>query len=494
MREFRLTRRELLKGLVAAGVSTVFLGACQPKAAPTSSPEAKPAPTDTAPPEPTATLREELAKIEAALEVKELEGFVPKRANPDEEIVILYWWGNNYEPSLEYCRTFFKKFSLAYPNVTIKDVPGQDCDAFVAAAAAGTPPELFHTWDCAERMGLWAHRGMIIPIDDYIEADDYDLDDIIPGLMESCTWEGKIWGLIESAGLFLFWMRTPVVAEIGKGPDDVPKDTDEVWAWAKELTTRDKDGNIEQLGMSVPSWAWDIFVWTSNFGGSLFDPQSGDPTPDHPGVITALEDMVEQINFYGLEDMQRWQSSIGSQGGEQNPWLQGTMPLQISGDWGGQAIFDFFPDWKVGVDYTVVAPPPAPASKLQGAAKVNYWCWPWVIPSGTKYPEWAWESLRYMTSPGYMINVRAKFKESTVFKSMLDDERIWWPAAKASQRIIKSDVEKTPVFPMSAVAGQYYTLLSEAFDEINNLAISPEEAMVRVKKETMEALAEVMEG
>lgn len=494
MRDIRLTRRELLRGLVAAGVSTVILGACQPKATPTAAPEAKPAPTDTAPPEPTATLREELVKIEEALEVEELEGFVPKRANPDEKIVIDYWLGNDYEPSIEYSREMCQKFSLAYPNVEIDYIAGQDCDAFIAAAAAGTPPELLHTWNCPERMGLWAHRGLIIPIDDYIVRDDFDLDDIIPGLMESCTMDGKIWGMIEGAGVFLFWMRTPMLADIGKGPADVPADTDEAWEWARELTTRDSDGNIQRLGMNVPSWSWNVFVWLSTFGGSLWDVNKGEPTPEHPGVIMALEDMVEQINFYGLEDMQRWSSSIGSQGGAENPWLQGSMVMRVGGDWDGQAIFDFFPDWEVGVDYACTAPPPAPKSKLQGSPKVNYWCWPIVIPGGTKYPEWAWEAIRYIVSPVMELALRPKFKESLVFKSMMDDERVWWPAAKASQKIIESDVEKTPVFPMSVAAGQYMTLLSEAFDEVLNLVTSPEEAMARVKKETMEALAEVMEG
>jgi len=260
------------------------------------------------------------------------------------------------------------------------------------------------------------------------------------------------------------------------------------------LTTRDKDGNIQRLGMNVPSWSWNVFVWLSTFGGSLWDANKGEPTPEHPGGIAALEDMVEKINFYGLEDMQRWSSSIGSQGGAENPWLQGSMVMRVGGDWDGQAIFDFFPEWEVGVDYACTAPPPAPKAKLQGSPKVNYWCWPIVIPGGTKYPEWAWEAIRYAVSPFMELSLRPKFKESLVFKSMMDDERVWWPAAKASQKIIESDVEKTPVFPMSAVAGQYMTLLSEAFDEVLNLVTSPAEAMARVKKETMEALAEALEG
>ena len=63
------------------------------------------------------------------------------------------------------------RFSLAYPNVTIEPVAGQDCDAFLTAVAAGTKIDLFHTWDCVERMGAWARRNLILQTPTVIERD-----------------------------------------------------------------------------------------------------------------------------------------------------------------------------------------------------------------------------------------------------------------------------------------------------------------------------------
>jgi ABC-type glycerol-3-phosphate transport system substrate-binding protein len=417
-----------------------------------------------------------------------LEGFEPRLADPSSKINLVYWWGNNYEPALQFTHQIIERFSLAYPNVTVEPVAGQNCDAFVTAAAAGTPPDLFHTWDCVERMGAWAYRRMIIPLDEYVAKDSFPLDDYVPGILDTCKMDGKLWGLVDTAGVFLLWTRPQQFADIGKSASDLPADTDELWDWARELTTKDAAGNIERLGMGLPNWLWTHFTWIANFGGALWDAAANEPTPEHPGVLQALNDLVEQVNYYGAEPLNRWTSSIGSQGGEQNPWLAGNMTMQIEGDWTGQQIFDFFPNWEFGTDYGAVAPPPPPQSKLHGESAVAFWSWPFVIPSGTKHPDWSWELLRYYLSTEYQVNVHAKFKEILVRKSMMDDERLWWPTATVANSIVKGGRALTTVMPMNPVAGEYSNLLGEAFDNIVNLAETPEAAMARVKAETLEQL------
>ena len=393
---------------------------------------------------------------------------------------------------MEFTHKVIQRFSIAYPNVTVEPVGGQNCDAFITAAAAGTPPDLFHTWDCVERMGAWAERGIILPLDEYIAKDSFPLDDYVPGIMDTCKMNGKVWGLVDTAGVFLLWTRPQQFKDIGKGPTDVPADTDELWDWARNLTTRDAEGNIQRLGMVLPTWTWPRFTWIVNFGGVLWDTARNEPTPDHPGVLEALNDLVVQVKHFGVEALDRWSSSIGSQGGEQNPWLAGNMPMQVEGDWTGQQIFDFFPEWEFGVDYGAVAPPPAPKAKQHGESCVAFWSWPFVIPGGTKYPDWSWELLRYFESKEYLCNVHAKFKEILVRKSMMDDYRLWWPAAKVAGDIVKGGRQLTTVMPMNPVAGEYTNLLGEAFDTILHLAETPEAAMARVKSEALAKLQEAM--
>lgn len=490
MRGKYITRREMLKvlGLGAAGAA---LAGCARGATPTTAP-----PAATATTAPTATIAAAAATTVAKIpEVQvptgnTLEGFAPQKSNPSGKIKLIYWWGNNYEPALEFTNQIIARFSIAYPNVTVEPVAGQNCDAFVTAAAAGTQVDLFHTWDCVERMGNWAKRNLIIPLDDYIAASKFDLDDFVPGIMDTCKMDGKVWGMVDNAGVFLLWARPQQFPEIGKDLTALPQDTDELWEWARQLTTRDKDGNIQRLGLSIPSWNWTRFTWIVNFGGVLWDTVKGEPTPDHPGVIEALNDLIAQVKYFGVEALDRWSTSIGSQGGEQNPWLAGNLTMQVDGDWTGQQIFDFHPEWEFGKDYVAAAPPPPPKAKQHGDSAVAWWSWPWVIPSVAKYPDWGWELLRFFKSPEYAANVHAKFKEILVQKSLMDDKRLWWPAATVARNIVKGDRKLTTVVPMNPVAGEYGNLLGEAFDNILHLKETPEEGMARVKKETLEKLKE----
>jgi multiple sugar transport system substrate-binding protein len=467
-----ISRRQLLK-LIGIGATGAALAGCTPP------PGAPPPPSDSgAPP---------AAPAGAAAE---LEGFTPQLSPPAEPTTLLYWWGNNYEPALAFTNEVIARFSSVYPNITVDAVAGQNCDAFITAAAAGTPPDLFHTWDCVERMGNWANRGLIIPIDDFIAGSSFDLDDYFPGIMDTCRMNGNTWGMVDSAGVFLLWTRPQFLGEIGQSAEAVPADTDALWAWANELTTLDAAGDIQRLGMRLPNWTWEYFTWIANFGGVLWDATANEPTPEHSGVIEALNDLVNQVNLYGVEAMQAWSAGIGSQSGAENPWLAGNTVMQLSGDWTGQSIFDFFPEWQFGEDYGAVAPPPPPAAKQHGDSAVAWWSWPWVIPAGTEHPEWSWELLRYYLSPEYQVNVRAQFKEIPVRKSMIDDERINWPAAGVAGEIVKGDRPLTTVMPMNPVAVEYSQLLSEGIENVLRLTETPEEAMARVKTETMALLQE----
>jgi multiple sugar transport system substrate-binding protein len=467
-----LSRRRLMQlaGMSAAGVA---LAACTPP------PGSAPPPADSG-----------AAPAAPAGNAAELEGFTARLSPPAEPITVLYWWGNNYEPAMQFTNEIIAGFSTAYPTVTVDAVAGQDCDAFVTAAAAGTPPDLFHTWDCVERMGNWAKRGMILPVDDYLAASDFDLDDYFPGIMDTCRMDGKVWGMVDSAGVFLLWTRPGFFGDIGQQPDALPKDTDELWAWAKELTVRDAAGDVQRLGMRMPNWTWEYFTWIANFGGVLWDATANEPTPEHPGVIEALNDLVAQVNDYGVETLQAWSAGIGAQEGAASPWLAGNAIMQLSGDWTGQSIFDFFPDWQFNQDYGAAAPPPPPASKQHGESAVAWWSWPWVLPAGSKHPDWGWELLRFYLSPQYQVNVRAKFKEIPVRKSMIDDERINWPAAEVAGEIVKGDRALTTVMPMNPVAVEYSQLLSEGVENVLRLTETPEAAMARVRDETLAKLQE----
>ena len=473
-----MNRHDFLKkaSLTVAGT---ILAACTPGSQATPAEKATEVPTaaPTLNLAPTVTLEVQLPTGST------LEGFTPAKPNPPEKFTLLYWWGNNYEPAMEFTHKLLKRFSLAYPNIEVNPVGGQNCDAFVQAAAAGTPPDVFHTWDCVERMGNWASRDMIVPLDDYVKGSNFDLNDYIGDVMDTCKMDGKIWGMVDSGGLMSLWSRPSLLKDIGKDEKSVPASTDELWAWGDKLTTKDKDGNIERLGFLPPAWTWARFAWITNFGGKLWDINSNQPTPEDPGVMAALNDVVTHVKSLGVDNLTRWSSSIGSQSGAQSPYLADKLVYQLDGDWTGQTIFDFHPDWVAGADYNMSALPVPGSGEAKGTPAITLWSWPLVIPAGGKNQDYAWEFMRFMLSPEYQLNVHGKFKELVLRKSMKSDPRQWWPAAKIATDMLKSSTPITPVIPMVKVAAEYITLLGEAFDKIFTLAATPENAMAQVKQD-----------
>jgi multiple sugar transport system substrate-binding protein len=487
----KMNRREFLKSASLAATGTI-LAACAPAAiqapaAPgaTAAPAATAAPVVQATSAPAATALSNLAPTSVS-EVhlptgNTLEGFTAAKPNPSEKFTLLYWWGNNYEPAMAFTHTILKRFSIAYPNIEVNPVGGQNCDAFVQAAAAGTPPDVFHTWDCVERMGNWASRGMIIPIDDYLSTTKFDLNDYFGDVMQTCKMDGKIWGMVDTGGLMTMWSRPTLLTDIGMDVKSQPADTDELWAWGQKLTKKDADGNIQRLGFLPPAWTWARFAWITDFGGKLWDTNTNKPTPEDPGVLAALNDIVANVKIMGVDNLTRWSSSVGSQSGAQSPYLAGNLGYQLDGDWTGQTIFDFHPDWVVGTDYNMTGVPVPGAGKGVGTPAITLWSWPLVIPAGGKHTDYAWEFMRFMLSPEYQLNVHGKFKELVLRKSMKADARQWWPAAKIATGMLNGTTPITPVIPMAVVAAEYITLLADAFDKVFTLAATPEAAMAQVK-------------
>ena len=129
---------------------------------------------------------------------------------------------------------------------------------------------------------------------------------------------------------------------------------------ADKLTKRDAAGDITNLGMKLTTWFWEHLTWICSFGGRIWDVEKNEPTPDHPGVIAALEDLAAAAKRYGIDQLDRWSASIGGQEGVQQPFMTGHLSMMIDGDWYLQQIDEMKKEWTPGVDFGVDVAPYAP--------------------------------------------------------------------------------------------------------------------------------------
>ena len=129
-------------------------------------------------------------------------------------------------------------------------------------------------------------QGILEPLDDRIKQDGYDLSDFVPAALDQQRYDGKLYALPITALTTALLYNEDLLAEAGIAP---PKTTSELAEAIAKLTKVDSNGNITQLGLNQPSLADFAF----QFGGQWAN-DKGEPTPDDPGNIAALNFVMDQ--------------------------------------------------------------------------------------------------------------------------------------------------------------------------------------------------------
>ncbi len=481
MEQRKITRRDLLKGIAVAGV-TVAVGGCAPGAAPQPTEVAEPTPTklvEVAPPEkPTAVTGEGVDNHDV---------FRPLMPT-NEKLTLGFWDSCTSQRTNVIYDKYIKKWNEFYPDVPIDRQHGQSKENYLAAAAAGTPPDVWHGgWD-PEMFGNYATNGIIIPLDDFIKEVNFPLNRFLPGALENATMEGKIWGLPEGFAVFTLWTHPQQWQEIGH--PDPPKDTDDMLQMAAKLTTQDANGNLTRLGFQLPNWFWPQMGWMAAYGGPVWDKVKNEPTPDHPGVIKALQALVDTAKSYGVDKMDAWLASIGSQTGAQMPYMTGALSMYIDGNYADQYPAEMAPDWVFGKDYGSIPIPFAPKEQLTGQPTVALWAYPLAVSAASKYQRWAFELIRFIQSREYIVPMNVESRDLPAVTSYIKDARFTNGSAQVTRYIIDNNIPTAAALPMHPAVGEYANKLGTAVDDIVHLKKTPEQAMADLKTEIQQVMNE----
>ena len=122
-------------------------------------------------------------------------------AAPSAEMVeLIYWYDNSYpEATMSLAG---EEFNESQANISIEMVPLPYGEAiqkvYVALAGGEAPFDL--TFNHPMQRATYAVRGVLIPLNDYIEADDrVNVDNFYPGLVEHLSWQGQIYAIADGA-------------------------------------------------------------------------------------------------------------------------------------------------------------------------------------------------------------------------------------------------------------------------------------------------------
>ncbi|NLE45402.1 MAG: extracellular solute-binding protein [Chloroflexi bacterium] len=366
----KLTRREFLRdsGFLAAAVALV---SCTPT----------PGPEPTSPPaEGAATSAPEVAEPTE----------VPAAPPADEPVALrlTYWdaWSQEqYEKEVETYRE-------THPNVTVAiemTSYGEYSPKLTAAMAGGVPPDIIAVINAF--VTVLGANGSLLPLQPYVEGDNFDLSDYLEGNLKEGSWMGDLLAIPMTADAVWWFYLKDVFEEEGlETPYELWKDGR--WNWdtyldlAAKLTKgegMDKQWGTENLTPNNDFW-FNPQVWAN--GGNLYD-------CEYTKCLLNEEEAVQAFEFYyaareyapGPEDaeagsMQSGRVMMFGTFEQRNTLFMGQVPFEWS-----------------------CAPPPA--SPNTGEIMFCGDCVGWSMPTIGKHPDQAWEFMKFLQTPESLMRL-----------------------------------------------------------------------------------------
>lgn len=292
-------------------------------------------------------------------------------ADGPEQVVMWGSWSGDQVAQLEQQAKAFNesqdRYEVSYVAQELVE------EKLLTALAGGEVPDIV-LWD-RYQTSLYAPKGALAPIDDYIDQDAVDLDAFYPPALGEMSVDDQLYGLpLLVDNRSLYYNQTELTAA-GVTP---PTNWEELKTAAVALTER--NGNtLDRAGFDLSDPG--LFnMWLAQAGGELLN-------ADETKTAFNSAEGVEVLDFWKeLMDAGVFQQGFGEGA---NPFAEGTLAMKLDGPWALSTL-----DQVEGLDYGVVQPPVGPDGDT-GAYMGGFGL---VIPQGAKHADGAWEFMKWWTT------------------------------------------------------------------------------------------------
>ncbi|MDI6909204.1 ABC transporter substrate-binding protein [Nocardioides sp.] len=283
-------------------------------------------------------------------------------------------------------------FEKANPKITVDVRSEQDDEKVRQAIAAGKGPDLGISYSTAI-VGSFCSTGAFIDLEPWMERDGVSAD-IFPDLVSDYTeFDGTRCAMPMLADAYGLYYNKKMLADAGF--DGPPKTAEELTEMAKALTVRNPDGSIKVAGF-VPTFGFyenTPEVMAPAWGAQWLDDDLDPQIADDPAWADLLEWQKELVDWYGLDNLNKFTAGIGQEWSADNAFQTGKIAMNLDGEWRNAFIAADAPDLDYG---TAPFPGPEDRPELYGAGYVTGTIA--GIPRGAENPEAAWALLKYLTT------------------------------------------------------------------------------------------------
>jgi multiple sugar transport system substrate-binding protein len=387
-------------------------------------------------------------------------------------------------------------YRKAHSDVDVRVNEGAfDEQQFLSAVASDSPPDLVYL--DRDKLGSFAARGALRPLDDCVRRHNVDLSQFRPTTVEQVTFDGKTFGLPEFAQVRLLIINNAVLREAGLRPEQVStSDWTALPAVASQLA-KVTGGGVERIGFDpkVPEF---LPLWAKANGIELVSDDGKTVRLNDPRTIEAAQftaDLVARQGGWGQFKSFRETFDLH---GARNQYVTGQLGAMVIESWYINTLAANSPD----VDITI-----APFTDRQGQPVTTAGGQAWAIPTGARHPDQACDFLVTMTATDTWVTA-AKARRDALAKqgrpysgtytaNRAADEKIFAEVYDAKgNRLIDAGVEvarslqdKTFAWPANPAGAELLKVWESAMNRVLTGQQTAQAAMQQAQQEADTAIA-----
>ncbi|HEY8692739.1 MAG TPA: extracellular solute-binding protein [Chloroflexota bacterium] len=205
------------------------------------------------------------------------------------------WWPNGSKDlSLDASAQAFLK---TQPTWSIEVSYTNGVPKFLAAVAAGTPPDAFLT--TTDSMLQFAAKDILRPLDDYIDRDKVNMQQYFKAAALDLTYKSKTYGMPEHLDVGSIYQNDHLLQTVGLDPSKGPQSWDDFVTINQHLTKKNGQ-DLTGLGF-VPTWGWpvDTVGWLQANGVALLNEDGSKVAFNTSAGAEALNWVATQIKTLG---------------------------------------------------------------------------------------------------------------------------------------------------------------------------------------------------
>jgi len=379
--------------------------------------------------------------------------------------VTITWsfWGDPWEEQIN--ERIIKVFEDEHPDIHVETLHDSWSTYFESAEtwwSDGPVPDVMFL----DFVPVYASRGLLEPLDGYVQRDGLDLEDFYPGLLDTFEYEGSLYGLPRDNDTKVIFYNKALFDAAGLPYPEPGWTWDDLREAAIKLTKRDGDQTIQYGFAYEPDEWWRLWVWQN--GGELYD---NDKAPTRTlmnsdeaiGAIQWLADLTNVDRVTPPYDVQKTSLGIGQL------FQDGKLAMAF----GNHALIPGFAS-EPGLKWDVVGLPQQ-KEQVNTAGGSGY-----VISQASQHKEAAWTFLKWLESPkgqaiftesGVAVPSRRSVGEASIFMQQQPTH---------SAAVFLEETERGRPIPMFVGCQEALALFNEAFVPVWKGVETAEAAMAEV--------------